>query len=314
MTIQYIEPLSRSISQMKQALFKPFDLTVWFTVGFTAFLAGLANLGFTTGPSFRNRSKFELESVLYFPQRAGEWLMNHPGWAALIAFAAFVFFAIGIVLTWLSARGKFMFLDNVVWNRSRVSAPWYEYRAEGNSFFLWTFAWGLILFALLIAYIFYIFVYMQRLYESSGNGKALILPAVLAGLVLFFVSIINLFILTLLNSFIVPIMYRDRITTGKAIQKFFPTFMSNLFHFIGYALFLLCLWVPIIVGVIIAGCVTCCIGFLILAIPYINTVVLLPISYALRAFGVRFLEQFGPEYRIFPDPDINPPDPQQATV
>ena len=314
MTIQYIEPLSRGISRMKRALFKPFDLTVWFTVGFTAFLAGLANLGFTTGPSFRNRSKFELESVLYFPQRAWEWLMNNPGWAALIAVAAFVLFVIGIVLTWLSSRGKFMFLDNVVWNRSRVVAPWYEYRAEGNSFFLWTFVWGLIFLALLIVYVFCIFTYMQTLYESSGTGKTLVLPAMLAGLVFIFVSIINLFILALLNNFVVPTMYRDRITTWKAIQKFFPTFMSNFFHFIGYALFLLCLWMLIIVGVCIAGCITCCIGFLILAIPYINAVVLLPISYVLRAFGVEFLEQFGPEYRVFPNPEINPPNPQQATV
>jgi hypothetical protein len=34
----------------------------------------------------------------------------------------------------------------------------------------------------------------------------------------------------------------------------------------------------------------------------------------MRAFSVEFLEQFGPEYRIFPNPDVNPPEPQQAPV
>ena len=315
MTIQYIEPLSQSISRMKRALFKPCDLTVWFTVGFTAFLAGLTNMGFSSGPSFRGQSsRFELEQVFSFPQRAWEWLMNNPGWATLIAVAVFVLFVIGIVLSWLSSRGKFMFLDNVVLNRSRVVAPWYEYKAEANSFFLWTFVWGLMWLALFIVFVFYVFTYMQTLYERSGNAKALILPAVLAGLVFFFISIINLFIFTLLTHFVVPIMYRDRITTWKALQKFFPTFMSNVFHFIGYALFLFCLWVLIVVAIVIAGCVTCCCGFLILMIPYINAVVLLPISYTLRAFGVEFLEQFGPEYRIFPNPDIIPPAPLQASV
>jgi hypothetical protein len=314
MTIQYIEPLSQGISRMKKALFNPCDLKVWFTVGFTAFLAGLANMGFPSGSGFRSHSKFELEKVLYFPQRALEWLTNHPGWATVIAVAVFVLFILGIVLNWLSSRAKFMFLDNVVWNRARVVAPWYEYRNEGNSFFLWTFVWGLLLFTLVIVYVFYVFMYLQTLYESTSNGRALIMPAILAGLAFFFISIINLFIFTLLKDFVVPIMYRDRITTWRAIQKFFPTFMSHFFHFIVYELFILCLGVLIIIGIIIAGCVTCCIGFLILAIPYINAVVLLPISYAMRAFAVEFLEQFGPEYQVFPNPDIIPPAPQQAAV
>ncbi len=314
MTIQYIEPLSQGISRMKRALFKPSDMKVWFTVGFTAFLAGLANIGFSSGPSFRNRSKFEMEQLLYFPQRAWEWLMNHPAWATLIAVATFALIILGIILTWLSSRGKFMFLDNVVWNRARVVAPWYEYRREANSFFLWTFVLGLILLALVIVCVSYIFIYLQTLYESSGSGRALIMPAILAGLAFFFISIVNLFIFALLKDFVVPVMYRDRITTWKAIQKFFPTFLSHFFHFIGYELFTLCLWILIGLGIIIAGCVTCCIGFLILMIPYINAVVLLPISYAMRSFSVEFLEQFGPEYRVFPNPDSHPPEPQQATA
>ena len=314
MIIRYIEPLSQGISRMKRALFKPFSAAIWFTVGFTAFLAGLANMGFSSGPSFRNQSRFEPERILYFPQRAWEWLTNNPGWATLIAVGVFVLFILGIIFSWLSSRGKFMFLDNVVWNRARVAAPWYEYRNEANSFFLWTFVWGLLILALIIVYLFYVFLYLQKLYESSGNSHALILPAILAGLVFFLISIINLFIFTLLKDFVVPIMYRDRVTTWRAIQKFFPTFTASFFHFVGYELFLVGLWILIAIGIMIAGCVTCCCGFLVLLIPYINAVALLPISYAMRAFSVEFLEQFGPEYRIFPNPDVNPPEPQQAPV
>ena len=53
-------------------------------------------------------------------------------------------FVFMIVITWLSARGKFMFLDNVVRGQARVVAPWYEYRKEGNSFFRWNLFWGII--------------------------------------------------------------------------------------------------------------------------------------------------------------------------
>ena len=45
MAIQYIDPLSRGWGRMKRALFKPFDFKKWLLVGFTAFLAQLADFG-----------------------------------------------------------------------------------------------------------------------------------------------------------------------------------------------------------------------------------------------------------------------------
>ena len=54
--------------------------------------------------------------------------------------------------------------------------------------------------------------------------------------------------------------------------------------------------------VIVAGLVTRCIGWLLLVIPYIGTVVTLPFWYTLRAFSLEFLAQFGPEYNVFPRP------------
>jgi hypothetical protein len=213
-----------------------------------------------------------------------------------------------IVITWLSARGKFMFLDNVVRGQARVVAPWYEYRKEGNSFFRWNLSWVVIFSAITVAYIFYCFVYLQAVYEGSGNGRALIVPAVLAGLGFFAISIISVFIFVLLRDFVVQIMYRDRTTGWEAMQKFLPLFFSQFLHFVGYGIFRFLVSLLIMVGIFICGCITCCIGFLILAIPYINAVVLLPVSYAMRAFPVEFLEQFGPEYQVFPRPDASSPE------
>lgn len=309
MSIHYIEPLSRAISRTKQALFNPIDLKKWFVVGFSAFLAALADVGLSGGapdPSIRKVSNFNLEQVLYFPQRAWEWLGNHPGWAMLIAFAVFFFIVFMIVITWLSARGKFMFLDNVVRGQARVVVPWYEYRKEGNSFFRWNLFWGIIFSAIAVCYLFYCIAYLQAVYESNGTGSALILPAVLAGLGFFAISIISTFIYVLLRDFVSQIMYRNRITGWEATQRFLPLFFSQFFHFVGYGIFLLIASLLIVVGIFICGCITCCIGFVILAIPYINAVVLLPLSYAMRAFSVEFLEQFGPEYHVFQKPDANP--------
>jgi hypothetical protein len=314
MTIQYIEPLSRGISRTKKALFNPLDLKKWFVVGFTAFLAGLGDFGFSGGTSLRRSSKFSLEEVLRFPQKAWEWLLTHPGWAIFIAILLFLSIVFGLILTWLSARGKFMFLDNVVRNQSRVVAPWYEYKKEGNSYFLFCLVWGFVQLPIVIAYLVYCFLNLQALYSHSGTSSALIFPAILAGLGLVAIAIITTFLFILLRDFVVPIMYRDRITTWQAIQKFFPLFLSNFIYFIVYGLLLLCLWLLILVGLGIAGCITCCIGFVILLIPYINAVVLLPLSYAFRSFSVEFLEQFGPEYSIFPRPEVIPPNDSPIAV
>jgi hypothetical protein len=62
----------------------------------------------------------------------------------------------------------------------------------------------------------------------------------------------------------------------------------------------------IVIGIVLVGLLTCCVGFVLLIIPYINAVVLLPISYTLRAFSVEFLQQFGPAYHFFPRTEAGP--------
>jgi hypothetical protein len=108
------------------------------------------------------------------------------------------------------------------------------------------------------------------------------------------------FINLLVRDFLVPIMYKERIAVLTAIRKFLPLFLSHLLYFLGYAIFRFVIVIVVVIGIVIVGLATCCVGFLLFAIPYINAVVLLPVSYSLRAFSVEFLEQFGSEYHIFP--------------
>lgn len=67
-----------------------------------------------------------------------------------------------------------------------------------------------------------------------------------------------------------------------------------------FGLFTFVLIVGFVIGVIIAGIMTCCIGIILLIIPYIGTVVTLPAWYTLRAFSLEYLAQFGDEYTVFP--------------
>jgi len=62
-----------------------------------------------------------------------------------------------------------------------------------------------------------------------------------------------------------------------------------------YVLFLLLLAVAVIMISCAVTCATCCIA----AIPYVGTVILLPIPVTLGAFSLLFLRQFGPDYDVW---------------
>jgi hypothetical protein len=308
MDIQYLNPLSRGWERMKQALFQPFDLKKWFVVGFTAFLAGLTDCHGGSGSGGRSRGRFDWDDAVYFPYKAWDWLLDNPGWFTLIVIGIFFIFILVVLFTWLSSRGKFMFLDNVIHNRAQVVKPWYEYRAEGNSLFLWSFFFGIFVFTIIILYFIQCYTIIHDLYESRVEVTILIMPAI--WMLLGFLGIMMLigYIDLLLSDFVVPLMYKHRINTVKAWLQFLPLFSSHFFYFIGYGLVILFITILIVIGIVLAGLLTCCIGFIFLLIPYINAVVLLPISYTMRAFSVEFLEQFGPAYHIFPRPAAGPID------
>lgn len=303
MNIQYIEPLSGGWNRMKKALFQPFDLAKWFVLGFTAFLAALLDGGGGGGGGNSNigkRSNADFDDLFNFPGIAVQWLNDHPVWFTLIVIGVVILFVIGIILTWLSSRGKFMFLDNVVHNRAEVKKPWYEFAKEGNSLFLWRFVYGLIVFLLVIGSFIYAFMGFRTMYFDNLDFAEMIMSII--GLVFYFfiLFVITGYISLFLDGFVVPLMYKHKISTTQAWGRFLPLMSRHLGHFILYGLFVFVLIILTVIAVIIFGFGTCCIGFLLLIIPYVGSVVFLPISVTFRAFSLEYLEQFGEEYQIFP--------------
>ena len=57
--------------------------------------------------------------------------------------------------------------------------------------------------------------------------------------------------------------------------------------------------------VLVVVLATCCIAGCFLAIPYVGTVLLLPVLVFQRAYSLHFLAQFGREYDVF-TPDVTP--------
>jgi hypothetical protein len=93
----------------------------------------------------------------------------------------------------------------------------------------------------------------------------------------------------------VPVMYRQRCRAMDAFGQTLRLIAAHPGPVLLYMLFFLVL--VIAAGVISCAvtCATCCIA----AIPYVGTVILLPISVTLGAFSLLFLRQFGPDYDVW---------------
>jgi len=298
MTIQYVEPLNRAWNRMKTALFRPFDIHKWFVVGFNAFLAGLMEFS-NGGSGARAGKEGNFREFIHFPHTAWDWLMGHPLWAVAILFGVVVAVAVIVVLTWASSRGVFMFLDNVARDSVEIAKPWREYAKEGNSLFVWRLLLGIAVFATVGLVITIFFIRGAALYDS-GAGLAGILGSVIGlGLLVLGLGLIWGYIALFLKDFVAALMYRNRISCGQAWKLFLGVFRKSPFHFVGYGIIIFLLMIAFAVAVIFAGLATCCIGFIFLVIPYISTVVTLPVWYTYRAFSLEYLAQFGPEYDVF---------------
>jgi hypothetical protein len=210
--IAFFAPLGRAWNRMKVALFQPFDLHKWFVVGFTAFLAGLAD-GNRGSSSSRVSDDWSFREFLGFPGRAWAWLIDHPGWFMLIAFGVFMLILIGIIILWLSSRGKFMFLDNVVHDKAEVANPWKEYKREGDSLFLWRLVFILVCFIFFVSLIVIFFVGASQLYEGSYFDRVPVPFIIMMGLIFLVMIILIGFISTFLDRHQrmgkVPVSFRE---------------------------------------------------------------------------------------------------------
>ncbi len=295
---------------MKLILFRPFDLSKWFALGFSAFLAELLGNGAGYPNTFKNKVDLQNYDVHNAVSSAYNWMVQHPWWLGVIATGILLGITLLVLFGWLSSRGKFMFLDNVVHNRSEVSRPWHEYKREGNSLFIWRLIFGVVIFAGFLVITGVAFVALgDRLYSGNSLGGILLTGlwvVFLYGLWMITIGYVSLF----LNDFIVPLMYKYRIPATEAWHKFMPLLKAHFWYFVLYGIFIFFLSVVVVITVMLAGLLTCCIGLLLLIIPYINAVVLLPVSVTYRSLSLYFLEQFGAEYRLFEEIAAVPETPE----
>jgi hypothetical protein len=300
-TISVISPVTTAIDRVKLMLFNPFNFEKWFAIGFCAWLATLGQGGGGGGYNFGNkwggRSPFHGEIAERLPLIIG-----------IGSAIAIVVLAIVVVIMWLSSRGQFMFLHCVAENKAEVKIPWHKYRGQANSLFLFrliVLVLSLVCFALLAGVMIMLFVISRK----SNSPVGFIFIAIFSGLLAIPLVIVFALINKFTKDFVVPVMYLRNCTCVNAWREFLTLLGNNKGMFALYILFQIAITMAISAIIMAAICVTCCIAGCIMAIPYIGTVLLLPVFVFKRSYSLYYLKQHGLAYDVFAfaESQVNPP-------
>ena len=286
--VEIFKPFGEAFELTKKILFQPFDLTKWLVIGFAAFLASLSGgMNFNFNGFDRNQNWHWKFSSFRNDMAAAsaQW----PVWVIpLIGIAVLFVLALVVLCMWLGARGRFIFTDCIVRNRAAIVEPWREFRAEGNSFFLLSLLVALLI--LIVVAIMAVPIFLPLVLHSPNlfSKTAMIIWFIACGTIILLVALGWNWI----SQLMVPLMYRKRCRAVAALRDVLGLIFTHPAPLILYFLFFIVLAVAVILIGCAATCLTCCIA----AIPYVGTVILLPLHVILYAFTLLFLRQFGGEY------------------
>ncbi len=300
--IGLIHPMSQALRHVGRILFDPFDLGKWFLMGFGAWLASLGKGG---GPHFNFNFNFDKRGF----HQVQEFIRTNPHILPIAITAVIVGLLLSVLILWISSRGKFIFLYCVVTNRALVKYPWTQFRPLGNSLFrfrlvIWIL--GMVVLGLVAAVGIGAFLILNQ--SGGDTGMALIMVIAASVIIGIPTAIIFWLIISMTEDFVVPIMARRGLMCFVAWKVFWSLLKDHFGRFVLYWLFKILLGIVIFLIVVVFGMGTCCIGFILLMIPYIGAVVLLPIRCFSRSFSLFYLRQYGADYDVFPsDPGIAAP-------
>ena len=224
-----------------------------------------------------------------------------PPWVIPVAIGGgLLVLALVVLLLWLNSRGRFMFIDCIVRNRGAITAPWREFRTEGNRYFV---------FQLVLAFCsMIVFGGLALIFVFGWYWNIPIFPLpllILLGVVLLLVAVV----IGMVMRFMVPVMYRQRCDAMDAFRAVWQLVTANPGIFLLFGLFYIVLCIAGAMIGCLAACVTCCIA----ALPYIGTVILLPVVMFLFVYPLCFLRQFGDPYDVWAVVRQEPPPPDRLS-
>lgn len=291
-SISVTEPVSRAIEHTRRVLF-PFSASKWLTVGFVAWLAHLGEGGGSSFniPDTSGRGSGSGSGI----KPAIDWVRDNLATVVTVGIVVLVIgIGLGVAMTWVSSRAKLMFVHSVATDEAAVEEPWRRFAERGNNLFWVRFWLGMLGLVLLLGAL-GLFAVMAWPDLSSGVfDRGATIGLIVAGSVLVLGAIPLGIASALIDDFVVPAMYLNDEPVGRAWQRVKSEVLSGnvvtviLFYLMKFLLSLVQAMIALV-----ATCVTCCF----VALPYIGTVILLPLFVFNQAYVLFFLEQFGPSWR-----------------
>jgi len=293
---------------MGDVLFRPFDLGKWFVLGFCAWLATLGENGL--GGSYGNINQGfnkpggQAPDFQGLMNQAKDFINSNFNWLLPVAIAGgLLILILSLVILWLNARGQFLLLNGVANNVAEVVEPWRRYAKQANQLFVFRLC---IYLASAVVILPLMLVLGMFVYHGFTTGVwqfgATLAIGLLSGAVAMVVGVTTAIVLKLTKDFVVPIMYRTSCSPKEAWVKLWPLIKGRFESIIVYLLFSLLLLIASGILTLAVMVLTCCIACCLLAIPYIGTVLMLPVLVFFRSFSVMYLGQLAPEYDVFPEP------------
>lgn len=291
-----------AVAHTRRHLF-PFRLRNWLVLGFLAFLDQCGRSGWNSGapwgggrggwrrgelPSGRG-----LADVVAAGERAYAWLGDHL--ALVVAGSLLGLLVVGALMAlvlWINSRGTFMYLDGVARGRAEVARPWREHASAADSYFTWRFglavaAFLVVAMALVLSGLIVMTLVRNRPDWWAGGAVALALSPILL------VLLVTLPLLVLagvaLRDFVAPLQLAGSMACGRAVGVLERLVVAHTGAFVVYLLLKIVLYVVTGAVVLLAGCLTCCIGFL----PIVCQTVLQPLFFFERAWPLFLLRQMG---------------------
>ena len=308
--VSVVDPIGPAIERVKTILFRPFSLERWLVIGFCAWLAYLGQRGGGGGggggggPHGTGSTPTGMREGM---ENAKEFLIDNLYWIAPVAILVLVVvIGLTLVIAWLRSRGQFMFLYCVAQNKAEVRNPWRQFRAHGNSLFAFRVVFGIIVFVVMSVLIGLGGMVFYVSWTHSDFYAASILAMVVCGTLAVAAGIAAGLVAKFTRDFVVPIMYLHTPSAVQGWHILLDLFSLNKARFLVYLIFQIVIWLAVS-SIVVAGiCVTCCCALCILVIPYIGTVLMLPLLVFQQAYVLYYLAQHGPQFNTIA-PEMVPP-------
>jgi hypothetical protein len=200
-----------------------------------------------------------------------------------------------------------MFLHCVALNAAEVQVPWSRFALEANSLFLFRVVISLISLVVMLPLLGGLLLALLPMVSREAVNPGGLLLAAASGFAAVAAGLFFWVINRLTTDFVVPLQFLHRRRCLDAWRELRGLFQGNLGNLLLYFLFRFVLAIAIsaiVVGVVL---VTCCIAGCLFALPYLGTVLLLPILVFERAYSLHYLAQFGPDYDVFAPPSTAVP-------